>query len=104
MTATSYITYIDANNGIQVHNSDDLTDYIQINSDAISMYRGYEGDLGLNSKETLRIEDENIRVGKLGANERNLFITANDVQIRNNTTILAKYGVETVFYRPGTNV
>jgi len=40
MTATSYITYVDANNGIQVHNSDDLTDYIQINSDAISIYRG----------------------------------------------------------------
>jgi len=64
MTATSYITYIDANNGIQVHNSDDLTDYIQINSNAISMYRGSE--LNNISKETLRIEDRAIRIGKIG--------------------------------------
>ena len=38
-TATNYITYIDSSNGIQVHNSDDSSDYIRINSDNIGILR-----------------------------------------------------------------
>jgi len=45
-----------------------------------------------NNIETLKIEDDNIRVGKIGTNNRNVYITNNAVQIRNNTTILASYG------------
>lgn len=60
--ATDYITYIDAQNGIRVHNSQDTTNYLQLNSTAISMYRN-RGD-GINSDEVLRIDDTGIRVGK----------------------------------------
>lgn len=55
-TATEYITYIDSTDGIHVHSSDDLTDYVQINSDAVSMYR--------DNVEVTRIEDSKITLGK----------------------------------------
>ena len=91
MTATSYITYVDANNGVKIHNYDNMADYIQINSDAISMYRRDTQQPQI-SIETLRIQSDNIRIGKIGTGKRNVFITDNNVQIRNNTTVLASYG------------
>lgn len=100
MTATSYITYINANDGIQVHNSDDLTDYIQINSDAISMYRGS----GLNdtSEETLRIGDSAIRIGKTGEGQKNVYIDSDSIDIRNNENVLASFtGEDIKFYDGG---
>ena len=91
MTATSYITYVDAANGIKIHNYNNIADYIQINSDAISMYRRDTQQPQV-PIETLRIQSDNIRIGKIGTGKRNVFITDNDVQIRNNTTVLASYG------------
>ena len=72
-TATSYITYIDANNGIKIHNESDTLNYLQLNSTAISMYRN-RGD-GINSDEVLRIDDTGIRIGK---NEGPHFSLTND--------------------------
>ena len=91
MTATSYITYANANDGIKIHNANDLIDYIQINSDAISMYRRDTQQLQT-SIETLRIQSDNIRIGKIGTGKRNVFITDSAVEIRNNITTLASYG------------
>lgn len=61
-TATSYITYINANDGIKIHNAQDTLNYLQLNSDAISMFRD-SGD-GLRSDEVLRIDNTGIRIGK----------------------------------------
>ena len=72
MTATSYITYINANDGIKVHNESDMLNYLQLNSTAISMFRD-RGD-GVNSDEVLRIDDNGIRVGK--ANEAHFSLTS----------------------------
>ena len=55
-TATSYITKISETDGIKVHDSADDTDYIKINSDAVSMYR--------DNVEVTRIEDSKITLGK----------------------------------------
>ena len=101
MTATSYITYINANDGIKVHNESDTLNYLQLNSDAISMYRN-RGD-GINSDEVLRIDDTGIRVGK--ANEAHFLLTSSrltgygdnnnvyfDVGKGSNTTIQLFYG------------
>lgn len=101
MTATSYITYINANDGIKVHNESDTLNYLQLNSDAISMYRN-RGD-GINSDEVLRIDDTGIRVGK--ANEAHFSLTSSrltgygdnnnvyfDVGKGSNTTIQLFYG------------
>lgn len=101
MTATSYITYINANDGIKVHNESDMLNYLQLNSDAISMYRN-RGD-GINSDEVLRIDDTGIRVGK--ANEAHFSLTSSrltgygdnnnvyfDVGKSSNTTIQLFYG------------
>lgn len=91
MTATSYITYVDAANGIKIHNYNNIADYIQINSDAISMYRRDTQQPQV-PIETLRIQSDNIRIGKIGTGKRNVFITDSAVLIRNNTTTLASYG------------
>jgi len=94
-TATNYITQID-NTGIKIAPYDKSgNDYLQLNSDAISMYR--------NNIETLRIEDSTIRVGK--ANEAHFSLTSSrltgygdnnnvyfDVGKGSNTTIQLFYG------------
>lgn len=73
MTATSYITYINANDGIKVHNAQDTFNYLQLNSTAISMYR--VNDYGTGSDEVLRIDNTGIRIGK---NEKAHFLLTND--------------------------
>ena len=101
MTATSYITYINANDGIKIHNESDTLNYLQLNSTAISMYRN-RGD-GINSDEVLRIDDTGIRVGK--ANEAHFSLTSSrltgygnnnniyfDVGQGDNTAIQLFYG------------
>ena len=94
-TATNYITQIN-NTGIKITPYDKSgNDYLQINSNAISMYR--------NNIETLRIEDSTIRVGK--ANEAHFSLTSSrltgygdnnnvyfDVGKSSNTTIQLFYG------------
>lgn len=48
------------------------------------------------------MEDSAIRVGKLGTNLRNVYITDSAVQIRNNTDVLAEYGSTIKLYKPGS--
>ena len=88
--ATSYITYVSATEGIKIHNSGDTTDYVQVNSSAIKMYR--------NNIEKMLLDDTSFRIGSIGSNKRNLYITDSAVQIRNNTVVLAEYGETTKFY------
>ena len=88
-----YITDIDSNKGITIKPADTSgNDYLQMNSSAINFYR--------NNVETLKIEDSAIRVGKLGNNLRNVYITDSAVQIRNNTSVLAEYGDSIKLYNP----
>ena len=89
--ATNYITQID-NTGIKIAPYDKSgNDYLQLNSDAISMYR--------NNIETLRIEDSAIRIGKI--NGRNVFIGNDSVDIRDRQNTLASFtGDNTRFYDP----
>ena len=54
-TATSFITYIDDDTGIQVHNAGDEGNYLQMNSDSISMFR--------DNLEKLTLSDEEIVLG-----------------------------------------
>ena len=90
-----YITDIDSNKGITIKPADtSRNDYLQINSSTINFYR--------NNVETLKIEDSAIRVGKLGNNLRNVYITDSAVQIRNNTSVLAEYGSSIKLYQPTT--
>lgn len=89
MTATSYITYINANDGIKVHNESDTLNYLQLNSDAISMFRD-SGD-GIYSDEVLRIDDTGIRVGK--ANEAHFSLT--------NDKLAGCGDVENVYFEVG---
>ena len=90
-----YVTDIDSNKGITVKPADTSgNDYLQINSSAINFYR--------NNVETLKIEDSAIRVGKLGNNLRNVYITDSAVQIRNNEAVLAEYGSSIKLYQPTT--
>lgn len=90
-TATTYITDIDSNKGITIKPSNSSgNDYLQINSSAISFYR--------NNVETVKLEDSAFRIGKLGTNMRNVYVTDSAVQIRNNTTPLAEYGSDIKFY------
>lgn len=90
-----YITDIDSNKGITIKPADASgNDYLQMNSSAINFYR--------NNVETLKIEDSAIRVGKLGNNLRNVYITNSAVQIRNNTSVLAEYGDSIKLYQPTT--
>lgn len=91
-----YVTDIDSNNGITIKPINTAgNDYLQINSSAISFYR--------NNVETLKLEDSALRVGKVGTNLRNIYITDSEVQIRNNTTAIAKFGSTLTFYEPGTS-
>jgi len=74
-TATSFITYINAQDGIKVHNSDDTSDYVQINSDAISMWRA--------GTEVTKIEDATITLGK--TNDTHTVISSGGYDIVQNS-------------------
>ena len=56
--ATSFITRVSESEGIKVHNADDLTDYIQINSNGVDM---------VNDNVSIANFGESARVGKNGA-------------------------------------
>ena len=81
--ATSYITYIDSTEGIKIHNVSDQTNYLKLNSSAISMYR--------NNVETLNINNNEVRIGKNSGN--NVFIDNTSVNIREGQSILAFFGI-----------
>lgn len=93
-TATSYITQID-DTGIKITPYDQSgNDYLQINSDAISMYR--------NNIETLKIRDSAIRIGKVGEGQKNVYIDSDSINIRNNENVLASFtGEDIKFYDGG---
>lgn len=79
-TATSYITYINAENGIKIHNAQDTLNYLQLNSTAISMYQEKrneqdDDDNELLSNEVLRIDSSGTRIGKVKGPH---FLLAND--------------------------
>ena len=80
--ATSYITYIDSTEGIKIHNVSDQTNYLKLNSSAISMYR--------NNVETLNINNNEVRIGKNSGN--NVYIDNDSIDIKNGQTILATFG------------
>ena len=55
-TATRYITYISANDGIKVHNAlESSSNYLQLNSTAISLYKG--------GTQKMKLDAENFRIG-----------------------------------------
>lgn len=82
MTATSYITQID-NTGIKITPYDQSeNNYLQINSNAISMYR--------NNIETINIGNSAVRIGK--SNQNNVYIDNDSVDIRNGQTVLSSFG------------
>lgn len=56
--ATSFITRVSESEGIKVHNADDLTDYIQINSNGVDL---------VNDNVSIANFGESARVGKNGA-------------------------------------
>lgn len=92
-TATSYITQIN-NTGIKITPYDKSgNNYLQINSDAISMYR--------NNIETLKIEDSAIRIGKIGEGQKNVYIDNNSIDIRNNENVLANFTGENIKFYDG---
>lgn len=92
-TATSYITQID-NTGIKITPYDQSgNDYLQLNSDAINMYR--------NNIETLRIEDSAIRIGKIGEGQKNVYIDNDSIDIRDNENILASFTGEDIKFYDG---
>ena len=93
--ATTYITYVNATDGIKVHNASDTTNYLQLNSSAISMYK--------ESTKIFNVDSNGyVTVGKVAASRRNVYITDDAVQIRNNTSILAEYGSSIKLYNPTT--
>ena len=53
--ATSFITRVSESEGIMVHDAEDLTDYVQVNSNAIAMYR--------DNVEKMQLTDESLRMG-----------------------------------------
>lgn len=91
----NYITYVNENDGIKVHNSNDTTNYLQLNSSTISMYKG--------DTKIFNIDNNGyVIVGKVAADKRNIYITDSAVQIRNNTSVLAEYGSSIKLYNPTT--
>ena len=60
-----FITYVSASDGIKIHNANDTTDYLQLNSTAIKMYR--------NNVQKMYLDDSNL-------------------QFTNGSTVLAQFG------------
>ena len=80
--ATSYITYIDSTEGIKIHNISDQTNYLKLNSSAISMYR--------KNIETININNNEVRIGKNSGN--NVYIDSDSIDIKNGQMVLATFG------------
>lgn len=73
-TATNYITYVSATDGIKVHNANDTSNYAQINSDGMNVVKG-----GVSVAEF----GETSRVGKAGSNSSHIMIDSDSVDIHN---------------------
>ena len=92
-TATNYLTY-DSTNGIKLHNLSDTTDYLQVNSTAIRMYR--------NNVEKMYLDDSSFRIGSTGSGNYNTYITSSGIALRVNTTTLANFTSSNLSYYYGT--
>lgn len=70
MTATSYISYLDEETGIQVHNVDDAENFVRMNADEISIYKDNTPTLSLTSEDITVGEDSSTHIvissGSLG--------------------------------------
>ena len=106
-TATSYITYINSSDGIKVHNAEDTTNYLQINSTAIKMYRNNTQKMYLdnsklqftNGNTVLAEFGTNVTIGQNTSGKFNTFIDSNGVYMRKATANLGKFdGTGVYFY------
>lgn len=79
--ATSFITFVSLAEGIKVHNADDLSDYIQVNSNAISMYRG--------NTEKMKLTDSSLR---LGDTSNNAYIDTDGMKVYQDGNKVAEFG------------
>lgn len=84
-TATRYITYISANDGIKVHNaSESSSNYLQLNSTAISLYKG--------GTQKMKLDAENFRIGD-STNYAN--VNSNGLQVYKGVQV-ASFGDTTI--------
>lgn len=61
-TASRYITYVDEETGIHVHNENDLDNYVQMNADEISIYKDNTPTLSLTSEDITVGEDSSTHI------------------------------------------
>ncbi len=85
--ATSFITRVSESEGIKVHNAEDLNDYIQVNSNAISMYK--------DNVEKMQLTDESLRMGDTNnyvlVDTDGMIITQRDVNV-------ASFGIDGQYF------
>lgn len=79
-TATSYITYINATDGIKVHDSADSSSYTKLNSNGMTVYKGGTQVATFGDTAT---------IGK--TNSTNTVIDSSGLTIKNGSTNLAKF-------------
>lgn len=85
-TADSYITYVSAEDGIKVHSVNDSSNYIQINSEGSSIYKGGEsvaeyGDtvrVGSATSTNLNVEPGVITLKEGGSTKGSIDLVTND--------------------------
>ena len=77
-TATNYITYINATDGIKIHNSNDDTDYLQVNSTAIKMYRNNVQKMYLDDSK-LQFTNGSTVLSQLDATSQKFYDTSGNI-------------------------
>ena len=61
-TASRYITYVDEETGIHIHNEADTDNYVQMNADEISIYKDNTPTLSLTSEDITVGEDSSTHI------------------------------------------
>ena len=111
-TATSYITYVNSTDGIKIHNAGDATDYLQVNSTAIKMYRNNVQKMFLddsklqftNGSTVLAEYGSTVTIGETGTGKYNTYIDSNAVYMRKATTNLSKFDGDGVYFYDGSTI
>ena len=75
----NYITYISANDGIKVHNANDETNYLQLNSTAIKFVKSGTEKITIHS-------DGYVMVGNNSGTNGNVYIDSSVIQLRKGST------------------
>ena len=75
----NYITYISANDGIKVHNANDETNYLQLNSTAIKFVKSGTEKITIHS-------DGYVMLGNNSGTNGNLYIDSSGIQLRRGTS------------------